>query len=125
MGGTLWRKIGAPGANITENSGITMQCAAIICWTPATEGSETEISAYLMNQNEKSEFPARLRKLREERRQSRVVVSELCGLSRGMIRQYERGEKIPTLKTAMILANHFGVSIDYLAGETNIRKRSL
>lgn len=84
-----------------------------------------ETSAYPMNQNEKSEFPARLRKLREERRQSRVVVSELCGLSRGMIRQYERGEKIPTLKTAMILANHFGVSIDYLAGETNIRKRSL
>lgn len=84
-----------------------------------------EITVYPMNQNEKSEFPARLRKLREERRQSRVAVAELCGLSRGMIRQYERGEKIPTLTTLIRLANHFEVSIDYLAGETNNRKRSL
>lgn len=84
-----------------------------------------ETSAYRMNQNGKSEFPARLRKLREERRQSRAVLSELCGLSRGMIRQYERGEKTPTLRTLKVLANYFEVSIDYLAGETNIRKRSL
>lgn len=84
-----------------------------------------EIAVYPMNQNEKSEFPARLQKLRGERRQSRVALSELCGLSRGMIRQYERGEKIPTLKTLIVLANYFGVSIDYLAGETNNRKRSL
>ena len=113
------------GASITGIWEIQTRCAVITCWTIDAEGSEMETSAYPMNQNEKSEFPARLRKLREERRQSRVALSELCGLSRGMIRQYERGEKIPTLKTLIVLANYFGVSIDYLAGETNNRKRSL
>ena len=121
MGGALWREIGARGANITENSGITMQCAAITCWIPDTEGSETEIGAYLMNPHEKSEFPARLRKLREERRQSRAVLAELCGLSRGAIRYYERGERAPTMDALIAIADYFEVSLDYLTGRTNFR----
>ena len=113
------------GANTLVNLEIITLCTVITYPRSDKEGSEMAINAYLMNPNEKSEFPARLRKLREERRQSRAVLSELCGLSRGMIRQYERGEKTPTLKTLKVLANYFEVSIDYLAGETNIRKRSL
>ena len=80
-----------------------------------------ETSVYPMNQNEKSEFPARLRKLREERRQSRVVVSELCGLDRGAVRCYERGERSPTLEALVALADYFEVSLDYLTGRTNFR----
>lgn len=80
-----------------------------------------EITVYPMNQNEKSEFPARLRKLREERRQSRVVVSELCGLSRGAIRYYERGERAPTMDALIAIADYFEVSLDYLTGRTNFR----
>ena len=40
------------------------------------------------------EFPARLRRLREERRpvRSMAAVSELCGLERGAVGRYERGE---------------------------------
>ena len=98
---------------------------ATTCWIQEAVGSKQRRGACLMQQSDVDEFPARLRKLREERRQSRAVLSELCGLSRGMIRQYERGEKTPTLKTLKVLANYFEVSIDYLAGETNIRKRSL
>ena len=73
-----------------------------------------------MNQLE-NEFPARLRKLREERRQSRVVVSELCGLDRGAVRYYERGERSPTLEALVALADYFEVSLDYLTGRTNFR----
>ena len=80
-----------------------------------------EITVYPMNQNEKSEFPARLRKLREERRQSRVVVAELCGLSLGAIRYYERGERVPTMDALIAIADYFEVSLDYLTGRTNFR----
>ena len=67
------------------------------------------------------EFPARLRKLREEKRQSRVVVSELCGLDRGAVRAYERGERLPTMDALVALADYFEVSLDYLTGRKNFR----
>ena len=112
-----WRKLGS--SESTQN----MACHHLLDTRHRREMDGDNCLSY--EPKRKSEFPARLRKLREERRQSRVALSELCGLSRGMIRQYERGEKIPTLKTLIVLANYFGVSIDYLAGETNNRKRSL
>ena len=67
------------------------------------------------------EFPARLRKLREEKRQSRVIVSELCGLDRDAVRNYERGERIPTMDALVALADYFEVSLDYLTGRKNFR----
>lgn len=67
------------------------------------------------------EFPQRLRRLREEKRQSRVVVSELCGLDRGAVRAYERKERIPTMDALIALADYFEVSLDYLTGRTNFR----
>lgn len=73
-----------------------------------------------MNQLE-NEFPARLRKLREERRQSRAVVSELCGLDRDAVRSYEREERSPNVKSLIALADYFEVSLDYLTGRTNFR----
>ena len=109
------------GANIIVNLETVTLCTAAIYWMLDAEGSETAINAYLMNQNEKSEFPARLRKLREERRQSRVVVAELCGLSRGAIRYYERGERAPTMDALIAIADYFEVSLDYLTGRTNFR----
>ena len=113
-----------PDVNTGGNSGHQNQLKiwrATTCWTHDTEGRWMEINAYPMNQNEKSEFPARLRKLREERRQSRVVVSELCGLDRGAVRCYERGERSPTLEALVALADYFEVSLDYLTGRTNFR----
>lgn len=68
-----------------------------------------------------NEFPERLRRLREEKRKSRVVVSELCGLDSGAVRQYERGERMPTMDALVALADYFEVSLDYLTGRTNFR----
>lgn len=62
------------------------------------------------------EFRQRLQSLREQRRISRIVLSELCGLHPDAIRRYERGECEPTLESLVAIAEFFGVTIDYLVG---------
>lgn len=66
-----------------------------------------------------SEFPKRLRKLRERQRRKQYVVSELCGLNRSTIRRYERGEMEPSAEALSAIADYFEVSIDYLLGRTD------
>lgn len=63
-------------------------------------------------------FPQRLRALRERRRVSRRVLSELCGMSKNMIARYERGERIPSIADAALLADLFDVTLDELWGRT-------
>ena len=67
------------------------------------------------------EFPERLRKLREEKRplRSMAVTSELIGLPPGAIRKYERGERKPNPDRLAMIADYFGVSMDYLWGRTD------
>jgi len=65
------------------------------------------------------DFPRRLRALRERRRISRRVLSELCGLSKNSIARYERGERVPSLTDAKALADFFEVSLDRLCGRKN------
>ena len=61
-------------------------------------------------------FRQRLQGLREKRRISRKVLSELCGLSSDAIRRYERGESEPNLTSLIRIADFFEVSTDYLLG---------
>ena len=63
-----------------------------------------------------SEFPRRLQRLRERRRISRRVLSELCGLSKSAVSRYERGERVPSITNAERIADFFEVSLDYLCG---------
>ena len=65
------------------------------------------------------EFPVRLQKLRERKRMNRTALGELCGLSKNIIGQYERGEKEPSVRTLIELADIFEVSTDYLLGRQN------
>lgn len=65
------------------------------------------------------EFPSRLRRLRERRRMNRKVLGECCGLSKNMIGMYERGEKEPSIKALVEIADFFEVSTDYLLGRQN------
>lgn len=62
------------------------------------------------------EFRQRLQSLREARRISRIVLSELCGLDSDAVRKYERGEREPTMSSLVAIADFFGVSVDYLIG---------
>lgn len=63
-----------------------------------------------------SAFSQNLRRLRERRRISRRVLSELCGLSKNRIARYERGEQIPTCDVLEQLADFFDVPMDELWG---------
>lgn len=71
-----------------------------------------------------STFPERLQRLREQQHKSRVVLSELCGLSSDAIRRYERGEALPTMDALISLADYFDVSLDYLVGREKFTKNS-
>lgn len=62
------------------------------------------------------EFRQRLQRLRESKRISRIVLSELCGLDPDAVRKYERGEREPTMSSLVAIADFFGVSVDYLVG---------
>ena len=67
------------------------------------------------------QFPQRLQKLRERRRISRYVLSELCGLNYQAVRRYERGEVSPTLDSLIAIADFFEVSLDYLVGRSDVK----
>lgn len=69
--------------------------------------------------NGNDEFPTRLRRLRERRRINRKALGECCGLSKNMIGKYERGEKEPSIRALIEIADYFEVSTDYLLGRQN------
>lgn len=62
------------------------------------------------------EFRQRLQFLREKKRISRKVLSELCGLHSDAVRRYERGESEPTMHALVAIAEYFEVTVDYLVG---------
>lgn len=61
-------------------------------------------------------FRQRLRSMREQRRISRRVLSELCGLNASAVQRYERGENEPGMSALDAMADYFGCSVDYLMG---------
>ena len=68
-----------------------------------------------------SKFAERLRKLREERKMKRYILSQACGLHSDAIRRYERGEAEPDLQSLIAIADFFEVSLDYLSGRADYR----
>lgn len=62
------------------------------------------------------DFPQRLRRLRERKEISRKTLAELCGLSKNAVARYERGERVPDIYTARILADFFETTLDNLCG---------
>jgi transcriptional regulator with XRE-family HTH domain len=46
-----------------------------------------------------------------------VITSQLIGLSPSALRKYERGEREPSLSALVLIADYYGVSLDYLAGK--------
>ena len=67
-------------------------------------------------------FPERLRQLREERGVSQASVSKELGVSRYAVYSYEKGKTSPTLDGLVALADYFDVTVDYLLGRSDIRK---
>lgn len=67
-------------------------------------------------------FGQRLKELREERGLTQQDVADILNVGRPTIAGYETKGKQPDYDKLKILANYFDVSVDYLIGNTDIRK---
>lgn len=64
----------------------------------------------------------RIAELREQKAWSQNDLEQKSGVSRVMIGKYERGDASPSIDAAKRIADAFGVSLDYLAGEGALGK---
>lgn len=62
-------------------------------------------------------FAQRLLIVRQERGMKRSEVAERIGSTGPAYGRYERGERVPSIETAKIIADALGVSLDYLVGD--------
>lgn len=67
-------------------------------------------------------FKNKLRELRKERNETQRQVAEDLGITSRHYQKFESGEILPSLENFFALADHFGVSLDYLAGRTEERR---
>lgn len=65
----------------------------------------------------------RLRDLKEDADLTQKQVSEIIGVSIKHYGKYERGETDIPFEKAIILAEYYNVSLDYIAGKTNIQNK--
>ena len=66
------------------------------------------------------EFSDRLRELRTAAKMSQTALGDAIGITIKQIQRYEMGTSEPTLSKLIALADVFGVSIDYLAGRSDV-----
>ena len=67
-------------------------------------------------------FTSRIRALRKEAGEKQEETASSIGLTVRQYQRYEAGEQNPNLENFCALADHFGVSLDYLAGRTDVRQ---
>lgn len=63
----------------------------------------------------------RMRELRKERKETQVQVAQSIGITDQQYQRFEAGEQKPGFENLCALADHFGVSLDYLAGRMDER----
>jgi transcriptional regulator with XRE-family HTH domain len=63
----------------------------------------------------------RMRELRKERKETQVQVAQSIGITDRQYQRFEAGEQKPGFENLCALADHFGVSLDYLAGRMDER----
>lgn len=67
------------------------------------------------------EFCERLVNLRKEKKETQVQLAEKISITSRQLQELESGRSLPNFNTFCALADHFGVSLDYLAGRTDQR----
>lgn len=67
-------------------------------------------------------FPSRLRQLRSETGLTQEELSKRLHINRTTYAHYETGRRLPDMETIRMLANFFDCSVDYIIGESNMRK---
>ncbi len=63
----------------------------------------------------------RVRMLRKERGETQVQVAVTVGITERQYQSLEAGTSFPNFHNLCALADHFGVSLDYLAGRSDCR----
>ncbi|WP_300754078.1 helix-turn-helix domain-containing protein [uncultured Oscillibacter sp.] len=63
----------------------------------------------------------RIRSLRKERKETQVQVAQSIGITDRQYQRFEAGNQKPGFENLCALADHFGVTLDYLAGRTDER----
>ncbi len=66
-------------------------------------------------------FRERIRELRKEKGETQVQAAAAIGVAEQHYQRFEGGVNLPNMENAWKLADHFGVSIDYLVGRTDKR----
>ena len=67
-------------------------------------------------------FKGRLRELRNECGETQQQVADGLGIPSRHYQKFEYGDILPSLENFIALADHFGVSLDYLAGRSEERE---
>lgn len=68
-------------------------------------------------------FGERIRKLREEANINQPQLAQVLGVQTATINRYENDVREPEYVTLIKIADYFNVSVDYLLGRTENRKR--
>ena len=61
-------------------------------------------------------FKERLKELRQDKGVGQKALAKQLNLSHGAISFWENGQREPTMSNLIVLAQYFGVSVDYLVG---------
>ena len=61
----------------------------------------------------------RIRDLREDKDKTQAEIAEVLHMQREVYRRYETGEREIPLNIAVLIANYYDVSLDYITGRTN------
>lgn len=69
-------------------------------------------------------FANRLKALRKERERRQEDMAKLLNIQRSTYGEYERGKIMPPIDKIKTLADYFGVSVDWLMGNTNFKTHS-
>ena len=60
-----------------------------------------------------------LRKLRKERGLTQISLQMKTGIEQALLSKFETGERVPPTDVLLILADFYGVSIDYILCRTD------
>lgn len=61
----------------------------------------------------------RLKELRFYKEKTQLQVQMETGIEQALLSKYENGVRVPPTDTLMILADYYGVSMDYIMGRTD------
>ncbi len=64
----------------------------------------------------------RLKQLRKEQKISQMELESRTGIEQALISKFENGKRVPLVHQLVILADYYGVSIDYILERTERRE---